>query len=883
MFWGKNEKDKLAAPQILGKNYKFKHLKFYANAEIMFANQRLYRKIMEQEEVTYLNWEVAIHNKRFDDIDWKAAIVTKCYKIDEGKKEMCNTTGELNVTKDIDTYYYRYSWGTEKPGYWKAGIYSWEIYIDNELLCTETCTIYNFGKVTETNNPYFDLIAVKLYPCYEDMRETKEGYRYLTQFDANTTEYVGVELEVKVKNDSKFNYEFVCNVINDAGIPKTQFTKEGSIIDGEKDKIQYLRSAWGTPKPGFWKEDQYIIHVIFMDQHFASVAFTVGKQEIIGTPTILKQNETLTTNNNTSTTQPEKSTQELLKDLEELIGMEKVKQSIQENIAYLQFNKVRMDKGFKDDSALNIHSVFKGNPGTGKTTIVRLLGQIYRSMGLLSKGHVVEVGRAELIAEYIGQTAPKVKKAINDARGGILFIDEAYALSRGSDSKIDYGQEAIEVLLKEMSDGIGDIAIVAAGYPAEMNTFITSNPGLQSRFKQNFYFEDYLPEELFAISQVALKKEEVDLDIEAEKLLKNYLTEQYRNRDKSFGNARMAYSIIDEAKKQMGIRLLKKENFSTLSKEEISTILSDDLQAIFRENNRRKLKLTIEEKELKAALNELNELVGLQAIKKEIEDMTQLVRFYSETGKDILHKFSLHAVLMGNPGTGKTTLARILAKIYKALGLLERGHVVEVDRQELVAAYIGQTAIKTANIIDKAMGGVLFIDEAYALASGSDNDFGNEAIETLLKLMEDNRGAFAVITAGYPDNMNIFLKSNPGLKSRFDKTYTLPDYNSNEMMDIAQSLLTKETLQLTEDAKKYLQQYFEESHTLRDKYFGNARSVRQAIESIITKQNLRLATIPQAQRTNEVIQQITLADVKHLTAKSEQKNNAIGFKRSEEA
>lgn len=880
MFWNKKDKTNPETPEPSGKNYKFKHLKFYAHAESMFANQRNYRKIMEQEEITYLNWEVAIYNKKFDELDWKANIITKCYKVDENKKEMCNITGELNVTKDIDTFYYRYSWGTENPGYWKAGIYQWEIYIDNELLCTETSYVYNFGRVTETNNPYFDLIGIKLYPCYEDMRETKEGYRYVTQFDVNTTEYVGVELEVRPKINEKFQYEFVYNVINDAGTPKTQFIKEGAITDNQKDKTQYIRFGWGTAKPGYWKEDRYIIHITFMDQHFGSVAFVVGKQEITGTPILLKQNDALAANiTSTTINKTEKTTEELLKDLDGLIGMEKVKQSIRENIGYLQFNKVRLEKGFKDDSALDLHSVFTGNPGTGKTTVVRLLGQIYHSMGLLSRGHVVEVGRAELIAEYIGQTAPKVKKVINDARGGILFIDEAYALSRELDSKNDFGQEAIEVLLKEMSDGIGDIAVVVAGYPNEMNTFLNSNPGLKSRFKQYFSFEDYLPEELFAIAQVALKKEEVTLAVAGEKVLKDYITEQYRNRDKSFGNARLVYGIIDEAKKQMGLRLLKKENFSALSKEELSTISADDLQAIFKENNRKKLTLTIQEKELKDVLNELNELVGLQSVKKEIEDTTNLVRFYAETGKDILNKFSLHAILTGNPGTGKTTLARILGKIYKALGLLERGHIIEVDRQELVAGYIGQTAIKTANVIDRAMGGVLFIDEAYALASGSDSDFGNEAIETLLKSMEDNRGLFSVIVAGYPDNMDVFIKSNPGLKSRFDKTYSLPDYNPAEMMAIAQILLSKENLKLNEETQKYIQEYLQESYDKRDKYFGNARSVRQAIESIIIKQNLRLAAVPQAQRTNDMLHQIILDDVKHLASKNEQKST-IGFKRS---
>ena len=189
---------------------------------------------------------------------------------------------------------------------------------------------------------------------------------------------------------------------------------------------------------------------------------------------------------------PEKTLEELLKDVDDMIGLDNVKKSIHENITYLNFTKLRKEKGFNDGSDISLHSVFTGNPGTGKTTIVKKLGQIYKKMGLLSKGHVFEVDRSVLVGEYIGQTAPKVKKAIDDARGGILFIDEAYSLARSGDDSKDFGKEVIEILIKEMSDGKGDIAIIVAGYPKEMNTFIDSNPGLKSRFSQYFHFDDYI-------------------------------------------------------------------------------------------------------------------------------------------------------------------------------------------------------------------------------------------------------------------------------------------------------------------------------------------------------------------------------------------------------
>ncbi len=895
MFWNKKEepekpqspakdetpKQQIIPPQQTGSNCRFEYIKFYAITDSLAFEKRFYRKVIEQEEITFLNWEVALFNKRFGEIDWKGTITTKCYKIDAGNVEKCNIPAEITVAKTVDIYRYRYSWGTDNPGYWKAGIYRWDIYINDELVGGDTLYINNFGLVTENSNPYFDALAIKLYPSFEDFRELKEGYRYLTQFNTNITEYINVELEIKRKLLTGFNYELVYNIIRDDSYHIAVFSNLSKLDAGSADKNELIRYGWGAAK-NYWKKGDYTVYVSFMGQKIASAAFSVGDSEILGVPNSLTYQplgKTLQVSNN-GNTQLAKTTEELVQELDILVGMDNVKQSIKENIAYLKFNKIRMDKGFKDDSAMNLHSVFTGNPGTGKTTVVRLLGQIYQTLGLLSKGNVVEVGRAELIAEFIGQTAPKVKKAINDARGGILFIDEAYALKRGGDSKNDFGQEAIEVILKEMSDGIGDIAIVVAGYPEEMQIFIDSNPGLKSRFKQYFHFEDYLPDELMDISKVALQKEEAKLDAAAEKMLKQYITEQYRNRDRAFGNARLMYGIIDEAKKQMGLRLLKNEQITSLTGEELSTITAQDLQAMLHENSKAKLKLNIEEKELKDALDELNELTGLTQIKKEIAEVTSLVRFYNETGKDVLNRFSLHAVLTGNPGTGKTTIARLLGKIYKALGLLERGHLVEVDRQSLVAGYIGQTAIKTTAVIDKAMGGVLFIDEAYALASGSENDFGQEAIETILKTMEDKRGQFAVIAAGYSENMEVFMKSNPGLKSRFDRHYSLPDYDPEELMQVAHHLFAQENMTLDAAAENYLQQYLNECYINRDRYFGNARSVRQAVESVVTKQNLRLAAIPTAQRTSEMMQEVLLEDVSHLTATEQRQRSAgIGFRK----
>jgi SpoVK/Ycf46/Vps4 family AAA+-type ATPase len=239
---------------------------------------------------------------------------------------------------------------------------------------------------------------------------------------------------------------------------------------------------------------------------------------------------------------------------------------------------------------------------------------------------------------------------------------------------------------------------------------------------------------------------------------------------------------------------------------------------------------------------------------------------------------------VGNPGTGKTTVARILVKIYKALGILERGHIVETDRQGLVAGFVGQTAIKTNEKIEEAIGGVLFIDEAYALSNfnGLQGDFGNEAIQTLLKRMEDLRGKFFVIVAGYPDNMETFLKANPGLSSRFDKTLRFMDYTPDELQQIAIGMLQTDGYKLTPKALVLLSAVMQDIYDKRDKFFGNARTVRKIVTEVVKNQNLRFAAISAAERKKgNLIQPEDFATVADIREAELMPKKTIGFRKAD--
>ena len=444
-----------------------------------------------------------------------------------------------------------------------------------------------------------------------------------------------------------------------------------------------------------------------------------------------------------------------------------------------------------------------------------------------------------------------------------MFIDEAYSLARANDDSKDFGREVVEILVKEMSNGPGDMAVIVAGYPKEMKYFIDSNPGLRSRFKHFFKFKDYTPKELIEIALVAATDKEVELESKSYALLDEMIIDAYRNRDRSFGNARFVYDLIDQAKINMGLRLMTRVNPAKLSMKELSLIKHKDVSQISIKDNKVLPNLPVDEKLLILALAELDSLIGIDNIKLQIKELVGIVRYYKETGKNVIANFSLHSVFVGNPGTGKTTVARILTKIYKALGILERGHMVETDRQGLVAGFVGQTAIKTAERIDEAMGGVLFIDEAYALTSmgGMQGDYGNEAIQTMLKRMEDRRGEFFIFVAGYPDNMDKFLKANPGLNSRFDKILKFEDYDASQLADISTKMFEDDGYNITAKAKDYLREYFDKLVMYKDKYFGNARTVRKIVLEVIKNQNLRISKIKVADRKRGAVNKISFEDV----------------------
>jgi SpoVK/Ycf46/Vps4 family AAA+-type ATPase len=727
-------------------------------------------------------------------------------------------------------------------------------------------------------------LYAKTFDLIENLRAKKRNYLY--QFHEEKIRYIGIEVVV---TNPYYNYADVVVegtavwYLNDEEVGKYTFTIN---VDKHWSHFEFVQS-WGTDTTGFWQRGQGRADIYLNGEFTCSRWFLIGSQEIVNTEEI--EIKTKDSSIGISDTKPkneipptqsepeeiidgEKSIEQLLKELGAFTGLKNIKQAMRDFVDYLTFINERKKLGLKTQEGISLHTVFLGNPGTGKTTIARLLGNIFKAMGLLEKGHIVEVDRAALVGQYIGETAQKTDKLITDALGGVLFIDEAYTLVKKGGGN-DFGQEAIDTLLKRMEDKAGEFAVIVAGYTDEMNGFLESNPGMKSRFSHNFVFEDYAPEELIEIFKQMAKKEEYIISAEACQELEKEFTKLYRKRDKTFGNARLVRTLYNNAKMQVGKRSSKLAAVER-NKKALSTIMQEDIQAILKTSSGKDFQVGVDDENLKIALVKLEQLTGLTSVKKEIAELVKLAKFYQQQGENLQTKFCDHIVFSGNPGTGKTTVARMFSQIYAALGILGKGHLVEADRQALVASFVGKTAEKTTELINHSLGGTLFIDEAYTLVKSGDSgsDFGKEAIDTLLKRMEDDRGKFIVIAAGYTDQMKSFLDSNPGMQSRFTKFIHFEDYTPDELMKIMEHSLSEKHLSLDPAAKEKLSKYFNEIYRTRDKTFGNARLVRNIVGNAIRKQVLRIVDIQKENLTEEITKIILAEDIQELHTIKEEGN-----------
>ncbi|RBP96247.1 SpoVK/Ycf46/Vps4 family AAA+-type ATPase [Cytobacillus firmus] len=525
-----------------------------------------------------------------------------------------------------------------------------------------------------------------------------------------------------------------------------------------------------------------------------------------------------------------------LDELNEMVGLHSVKSRVHDFYRFLKYQNERKSLGFQTKDELSLNMILTGNPGTGKTTIARLLAKIYHSLGVLPREEVIEADRSQLVGGFVGQTEENVKAAVEKAIGGVLFIDEAYSLKREGQTGSDYGQTAIDTLVSLMTgtEYGGKFAVIMAGYPEEMRQFLDSNPGLRSRFPESNFIAlpDYSNKELLQIAEKLSEDNDYVLTEGAMQELGKRIEKE--RVDDTFGNARTVRNIVLDAIFRKGSQAEKNENimsYTLLEKEDFESE---------------------EEEKLMNPQEQLAQLIGLETVKTEVHNLVSFVKMQQlrrERGLPVV-PIQLHSVFTGNPGTGKTTVAKIYAELLKECGFLKRGHLMVASRADFVAGYVGQTAIKTKKKIREALGGVLFIDEAYSLLSQTSGDFGKEVIDTLVDEMTRHNENLVVVLAGYPNEMEKLMSSNPGLKSRFKKFFHFKDYSTAELLEIIISYAGQYEYKLTEEAGDYL------NRTLsKVEVNGNGRFAANLADEAIQAQAMRIVSA-----SEEDIEQVSILE-----------------------
>ncbi|MFF7976100.1 AAA family ATPase [Streptomyces sp. NPDC007905] len=518
------------------------------------------------------------------------------------------------------------------------------------------------------------------------------------------------------------------------------------------------------------------------------------------------------------------------KQLEDLVGLEPVKEHLKRLRSRVAAEALLGEQGLgRSAEAASPHLLFAGPPGTGKTTVARLVGEMYRELGVLSRGHVVETRLDDLVAGYVGQTASRAHAVLDQAVDGVLFLDEVHGLNSENGS---FDRDVLKVLLARLENDRDRFVVIAAGYPDRIDEFLASDEGLHRRFGERIAFPDYPPDVLHRILLRYLAARGLRWDGTLSDQLLQVVTELHATRRPDFGNAGTMRNLSEKIFTEWAVRV-----GGDIEQPLTAEDLPEDYRAL----------LPRPAPDDGTLLAELDDMVGLAPVRKVLGDLANRIRLRQARGRSLPAPPNL--LFVGPPGTGKTTVARAVGEMFRKLGVLRNGHVVETTRADLVAEYVGQTAPRVREAVHEALDGVLFIDEAYSLTAGSGvqgADFGKEAVDTLVREMENWNDRLVVIAAGYPREMDTFVRSNSGLASRFTVRVEFPPYSAKELVEVLRRSAVADGYVLTPQAAERAGQWFDIRRRADSTGFGSAREVRGLLAAMESRLAGRLLADPTA-------------------------------------